>query len=85
MSRRAQDPVDAAFDRWAELTPEQKKHFAWAMEGYNSARRDAIRDNGGVEPERVAPRTRQRKVKHIDITNRPDVVMSTFGVPPKTA
>lgn len=61
MSRQRQDPVDAAFERWADLTPEQKKHFSWAMEGYNSARREAIRDNGGVEPERVAPRTRQRK------------------------
>ncbi len=63
MSRRRRDPVDAAFDLWADLTPEQKKQFHWSMEGYNMARKEAIRDNGGVEPDRVQPRERKRRAK----------------------
>lgn len=63
MSRRAVDPVEKAFDLWADLMPDQKKQFHWSMKGYNMARKEAIAANGGVEPERVVPRVRQRKAK----------------------
>lgn len=55
MSRRKSDPVDIAFRAWAALDTEGKQRLADRMAGYQQAM--------GVEPERVAPRARQRQSK----------------------
>lgn len=37
MSRKAQDPVDRAFDNWRELNEEQKRRLADLQRGWNLA------------------------------------------------
>lgn len=91
--RRKSDPVDIAFRAWVQLDEAGKQRLADRQSGFMEAVSQANWPDG-----KPAPRVRQRKAKHIDITNRPDKVLGpaelaqmgrgvplTSDIPPKTA